>query len=196
MKRFLIGALTCLAALSAGAQTQNETDGRGLTIGLGVGAGTDMNSDRNNLYHGDGAYAIITPRVGYRFNQRWEAGAMFRFDLGDLKMLSIGCYGEFSCLHFDRFRLIVDAQAIFGSLNLGTGLDGGGPDFDYAEVGFVPGLAYNVAGTGLDVKLRYLFVGYNDAGRWFKDGKGNLGRGDWILDAGLRRAEIGVSYTF
>lgn len=65
------------------------------------------------------------------------------------------------------------------------------------EVGFTPSIAYRIGNSPVELKLRYLFIGFNHSDRDYKsEAPGCLGRGDWIVDASLRRLEIGASITF
>ncbi|ROT14577.1 hypothetical protein [Paramuribaculum intestinale] len=65
------------------------------------------------------------------------------------------------------------------------------------EAGVMPCFAYRIPKSPVDIKLRYLFLGFNDSHRFYKgEAPGCLGRGDWIIDASLRRLEIGASITF
>ena len=157
-----------------------------------------------NQYH-DSEFKVgfmFTPRVGYRFNDRWEAGALFKYEkVADAATYyGFGAYGEYNYLRFadNRLRLFVDLQAYYST----GGRDGYGDDLGFpgdkepTEVGFVPGIAYRIHGSKVDLKLRYLFIGFNNNDRWYKDMGVCVGRGDWILDAGLRRLELGVAVNF
>lgn len=157
-----------------------------------------------NQYH-DSEFKVgfmFTPRVGYRFNDRWEAGALFKYEkVADAATYyGFGAYGEYNYLRFadNRLRLFVDLQAYYST----GGRDGYGDDLGLpgdkqpTEVGFVPGIAYRIPGSKVDLKLRYLFIGFNNNDRWYKEMGGCVGRGDWILDAGLRRLELGVAVNF
>lgn len=157
-----------------------------------------------NQYH-DSEFKVgfmFTPRVGYRFNDRWEAGALFKYEkVADAATYyGFGAYGEYNYLRFvdNRLRLFVDLQAYYSAGGRdGYGDDLGAPeDKQPTEVGFVPGIAYRIPGSKVDLKLRYLFIGFNNNDRWYKEMGGCVGRGDWILDAGLRRLELGVAVNF
>lgn len=149
---------------------------------------------------------IINPRVGYRFNKKWEAGLLFRYEkFGEYSnYYGIGGFGEYNYLRFNNgIKLFVDMQAIYSIQSGGYGADNDNPDCysnindNITEIGFVPGVAYNIPQTPVDIKLRYLFVGFNHSSKDYKaDTKGCLGRGDFILDGALRRLEIGLSVTF
>jgi len=157
-----------------------------------------------NQYH-DSEFKVgfmFTPCVGYRFNDRWEAGALFKYEkVADAATYyGFGAYGEYNYLRFvdNRLRLFVDLQAYYSAGGRdGYGDDLGAPeDKQPTEVGFVPGIAYRIPGSKVDLKLRYLFIGFNNNDRWYKEMGGCVGRGDWILDAGLRRLEFGVAVNF
>lgn len=140
---------------------------------------------------------VITPRIGYRLNPAWEAGGMFRYEKfgRNLNCYGIGAYGEYSFWRSDvGLRAFVDMQGYYSIPNSGN--DGGNED-SFVEAGLTPGLAYHIANSPVDLKLRYLFVGFNNSERFYKtDAPGCLGRNDWILDASLRRLEIGLSVMF
>lgn len=149
---------------------------------------------------------IITPRIGYRFNKKWEAGVLFRYEKSGKhdNYYGIGGYGELNYLRFDSgIKLFVDMHAIYSIHSCdydyypnNSGIYSGNDD-DMTEIGFVPGVAYNIPNTPVDLRLRYLFIGFNNSEKDYKsDVKGCLGRGDFILDGALRRLEIGLSVTF
>lgn len=193
MKRILLFAMAALFACNAFAQ--NNSDERGFTAGIMFGLSQTHHDNFINKKNHIGV--IVTPRLGYRFNSSWEAGALFRYEKfsEDLNYYGIGGYGEYSFLHFNNgLRMFVDLQAYHSFP--GTDIDGGNEE-SFTEVGFVPGVAYRIGNSPVDLKLRYLFVGFNHGPRYYKsEAPGCLGRGDFILDAALRRLEIGVSVTF
>ena len=149
---------------------------------------------------------IITPRVGYRFNKKWEAGVLFRYEKSGKhdNYYGIGGYGELNYLRFNNgIKLFVDMQAIYSIQSGGHGADNDNPDCysnindNITEIGFVPGVAYNIPNTPVDLRLRYLFIGFSNSEKDYKSNvNGCLGRGDFILDGALRRLEIGLSETF
>lgn len=150
---------------------------------------------KNDFYH-----PVITPRLGYRFNSAWEAGLLYRYERQTYEnehYSGIGAYGEWSFLRFLRgFRLIAEAH-ILHCVFKGNKENGWYGKNNMTEVGMMPCIAYNIPGSPVDIKLRYLFLGLNNSHSRYKGrAPGCLGRGDWIVDASLRRLEIGASITF
>ena len=146
-------------------------------------------------------YPVITPRIGYRFNSSWEAGIFYRYEgsMGDYNehphYSGIGAYGEWSFFRFLRgFRLIAEAHVLYNFFVGDSDFNGSS---NMTEVGMIPCIAYRIPHTPVDIKLRYLFLGFNNSHRYYKaHAPGCRGRGDWIIDASLRRLEIGASITF
>lgn len=188
---FILAAIFTCDAISV-----DFNDERGITVSAMLGISQYYHSfavgGHENKYG-----PVATPRIGYRFNAKWEAGVLFRFEkFGNYSDYGgIGIYGEWS---FSRFtsglRLIAEGHA--HSNFCGTDLLGIHTK-NMTEVGFTPCVAYHIANSPVDLKLRYLFLGFNHSMRNYKsDAPGCLGRGDWIIDASLRRLEIGASITF
>lgn len=170
------------------------SDDRGVTVSAMFGISHSHSSNFNENYYG----LVASPRIGYRFNPAWEAGALIRYErYGNYdKYLGAGIYGEWSFFRSAHgLRLITEAHASF-SIHGHDGFDG--PSSKHMkEVGFTPSIAYRIGNSPVELKLRYLFVGFNHSDRDYKsEAPGCLGRGDWIVDASLRRLEIGASITF
>lgn len=133
---------------------------------------------------------IYIPRLSYRFNSNWSAGIIFRYDSNNFD--SYKSYGAFAELSFLKIRscwlrVFTDLHYLYNHSDIRN----------FTEIGLVPGIALNIPGSPIDIKLRYLFIGFNDGYYRHKDVGGCLGRrGDWILDAGLRRLELGVAVNF
>lgn len=155
--------------------------------------------------------ALLDVRLGYRFNSRWAVGAMFKRDKYEL-IGNFPCWGgfvEYTAFNIKQLPLylFIDLHAYHGKDTTGyiggwyvdedgnMHTDGHRPT-EFTEVGFTPGIGFHIPHTPIDVKLRYLFVGFNNINdRDYKEVGGCLGRGNWILDAGVRRLEIGISAT-
>lgn len=169
---------------------------QGITTGIYTGLNRWERADHNKVGFS------VTPQIGYRFNSKWEAGAMFKFDhYSDLvNYYGIGAYGRYNCVLTPNgaFRLFVDGQAYYsiGDYEKYYGGDLTDNSVNPVEIGLTPGIAYRIHGSKVDLKLRYLFIGFNNNDRWYKEMGGCVGRGDWILDAGLRRLELGVAVNF
>lgn len=135
---------------------------------------------------------LLTPRIGLRIDDKREFGIMYRYESTQKNEThSYGAYYERTYLRFQKvnLRLLVDWQY---SYNHPVNHD----SHNFTEIGATPGIAYHFEGTGLDIRLCYLFLGFNDSMRERKEFGGCLGRGNWIIDAGIRRLSIGMSYTF
>lgn len=166
---------------------------KGLSVELG------FSLSRIEQYHNDGGptrdfYAtgtVFTPRVGYRFNNAWEAGMMFRYDKNDVAdFQGYGAFVEYSFIRVPvcNIRIFADGQYVYNHEEL---------DHNFSEAGITPGVAVNIPTTPIDIKLRYLFIGYSNDIGMRKDVGGCLGhKGNWILDAGLRRLELSVAVNF
>lgn len=176
------------------------SDDRGVAVSVLFG----ISQEHRTYAHKDNHYGlVVSPSIGYRFNPTWEAGALFRYEkFGEFeKYFGVGIYGEWSFLRFaSGLRLITEAHATYNFYT--SDADAFYPGMpssnkDMTEVGFTPCLAYRIGKSPVELKLRYLFVGFNHSERFYKSAvPGCLGRGDWIVDASLRRLEIGASITF
>ncbi|WP_300905117.1 hypothetical protein [uncultured Alistipes sp.] len=69
-------------------------------------------------------------------------------------------------------------------------------DFDnhYAEAGFTFGASYALT-RRLRAQVRYLYLGYSGAPAFHRSG-GCWGDGEFVLDAGWNRLQVGLQYTF
>lgn len=192
----IIGSLLmwCAAMISSpalqGAEKEN-TNESGMTAGISLGL-----SDANSFHH---IGMIIRPNLGYRINRHWETGVTFRFENTGLgtKTYTPMAYGQYNFHPFtcDRLSVFVDFQGGVLLIPLDYDSEPGAkePDDCYAEIGFVPGLKYNIPGCNAALKLRYLFLGYSNC-RYVRPH--GIGHGPWALDASLRRLEIGISINF
>lgn len=200
---FLFRTAMLIAAFSvsifvADARVWDEGNYRGLTLEMGASV---------NQYRDDALIigpqpdkypwvfgCLLTPRIGFSFNDNYALGALFRYDTNHVsKHYGFGAYIDRTVKHFDNInlRIFVEAQWSYNH-----------NDHDYiadyrnfTEIGLVPGVAFRIPSTPVDLKLRYLFLGYNDDLPVFKQ-SACLGRGEIILDAGLRRLEIAAAITF
>lgn len=141
---------------------------------------------------------IVDGRVGYKLDKHWIAGAMIKYEnikSPCRKFLGFGAYGHYRFNRMKRLPLtfFIESYALYSTDRDRPYAPG---DKNKVEVGFVPGLSYTIPKTPLDVKLRYLFIGYNNENKYLKSNGGCLGRGDWVIDAGLRRLELGLAVTF
>lgn len=199
-----VAFMLLMVVLAFAAKAEEPEAERGVTASVLLGFTHDHFRDGHKWALG----VEVTPRVGYRFNDKLEAGVLFKYEnvAEAANYYGLGAYGQYSFARFldSRLRLFVDLQAYYswggrdgydGYID-NNGYPGANDDKQPTEVGFVPGVAYRIPGSKVDIMLRYLFIGFNNNDRWYKELGGCVGRGDWILDAGLRRLEIGVAYTF
>ena len=202
--RKLVVIFISMLGLCSPALAIDFSDDRGITVSALFGV---SHSHRSFNHHSDNHYGLVaSPRIGYKFNTDWEAGVLFRYEkFTDYnEYAGVGIYGEWSFMRFaSGLRLIAEAHATFNAYDsngyLINGYDNTYPykHTDMTEVGFTPCIAYRIANSPVDLKLRYLFIGFNHSERSYKaEVPGCLGRGDWIIDASLRRLEIGASITF
>lgn len=189
MKKLMVFLILLSASLQGfGRITDDE---KGFTIGTGFGYWC-QNYTYFHTHH-----FIWSLRAGYRFTPDIEAGAFFRKDTADGSNYStwLGIYGEYGFRVSGQFRLFADGDfsLIAASLDYDDiGYDR--HDSKYWELGFRPGVGYKLKSLPIEFKLRYLFVGFDN----LHHGRTGacLGKNDWIIDAGLRRLEIGAAVTF
>lgn len=192
MKKNLLLIVLAAMVLPLAARAADDAEQKGWNVGLGVAVGM-------NYWHN--ATLEITPRTGYRFNPRWELGGYLQFVHNsyesEMNHYGIGVFGEYTAFRKGGFRLFVDGKA---SINFGAPVivyDGGkSPDSGYIEAGFVPGVAYRLPDSRIELKLRYMYLGYLYNDSHYRDAPGCFGKSSFIFDAGLRRAELSVVYNF
>ena len=205
MKKLTI-LLIIVLGLSVHASAVDFSDDRGVTVTALFGI---SQNHRSYNHYSDNYYGLVaSPRIGYKFNSTWEAGALFRYEKSAEyhKYIGAGIYGEWSFMRFaSGLRLITEVHAAYNAYCSDADyvsvneLDHSYPykHTDMTEIGFTPCIAYRIANSPVDLKLRYLFFGFNHSEREYKsEAPRCLGRGDWIIDASLRRLEIGASITF
>ncbi len=151
MKRLII---TIMAAFCAICQSQaiDFSDDRGITVSALFGV---SHSHRSFNHHSDNHYGLVaSPRIGYKFNADWEAGALFRYEkFKDYnEYVGVGIYGEWSFMRFaSELRLITEAHATFNAYDSnGYLINGYNNTYPYkhtdmTEVGFTPCIAYRIA---------------------------------------------------
>ena len=198
MKKLLV----LLILLTAGLQGFGRIvdDEKGLTAGVGLGLG--------QLYRNHDTYVMIQPKVGYRFNQRVEAGVMGRVDVACFHRwfdetetaFSYGGYINYSYLIKGPLSFVVSGRAMHIENKYGERLMMMTPRIDEAstnEFGITPGVRYKLRCVPVELTLNYIFLGYMDYKKpWdYKDAPGCWGS-RWVLDMGLRRLEIGAAVTF
>ena len=142
-------------------------------------------------YHDD-SYMLLSPRIGYQFNDRWAAGVKYIGETDNyLQYHTLGGYAQFCFWQNHRWRAFAEGGVTFGML---TDCPYGG-EYDDCEVeaGISLGISYSLS-HHLNLMLRYLHIGYSESLR----AHGNACWGDhkFILDANISRLQIGVQYIF
>lgn len=199
MKKIITFVLAALFAVQGYAADRNKE--KGLTVGVGFGlsyANHDMYSTEDHVG------MIAVPKVGYRLNPRWEVGGMVKYENASTTFdsyIGIGPYSEytFATAADGNLRFFARAQAVLSidaSENYNADIDSPDSKGCPFDIGLTPGVAYRIPGSPVDLKLTYLFIGFNNNDRWYKELGGCLGRGNWIIDAGVRRLEIGATVQF
>lgn len=132
-------------------------------------------------------YAILTPAVGYQFNDRWALGFKMGFETANHDYKYYTPFVRFSFLTGSAFRMFVEGKLNFASRQV----DGG--QCTYQEAGFSLGASYKVC-PHLRVIAQYLFLGWsNDEdkyGAWLGKHSG------FALDANVYRAQLGLQFMF
>lgn len=216
MKRTILLLAAIITMIVASAQDTKDYSKRDKDRGFTVGILFGLTYNHETVYpeggpgeptHYHRIGTITTPRIGYRFNSGGEIGAMFRYERygENQKHYGIGLYVEKSLFHFNPgFTIFLDLQAYHSFVKL---IEDPKPFKDLKkvnEIGFVPGIRYHIPNTPVDIKLRYLFIGLNDvkdkeydeSRNYVDDAPGCWEKGGFMLDASLRRLEIGASVTF
>lgn len=175
MKKMLLFGTLVLALLSAiSVKAQDE---RGIFVeGVASYASTHYKN-----------YAVLTPAVGYQFNDRWAAGFKVGFDTGDLAYVTYTPFARFSFLTGSAFRMFVEGKLNFASRDV----DGG--QCTYQEAGFSLGASYAVC-PHLRLMAQYLFLGWSSDD--YKEGAWLGKHADFGLDANVRRFQLGLQFLF
>ncbi len=182
------------------------------TYGCHAVAGTsgDYTIDYEFDAHRAGSgFALLAPAVGYRFDERWQVGAWAQFELESYyaNYTAVGAFARYGFFNRRKWSLFVEGQVscyIQGEHFLpvpASMIPEGGQvrlnaDFDnhYAEAGFTFGASYALT-RRLRAQVRYLYLGYSGAPAFHRSG-GCWGDGDFVLDAGWNRLQVGLQYTF
>lgn len=203
LSRFIL-VIWSLILFGLFASAETKQDERGVVVDLSFGI---FHSDQKytnynqSITHDHYCGLIVAPRIGYKLNNKCTVGVMYKYQsfLEHANTMDYGMFGEYTVAGKSNqgFRVFVDMHGVYSHMKYDY--DGGSvPEKNNWEVGFTPGMAFHIPRTRVDLLLRYLFVGFNSNKFYFvrKCAKGCLGGGDWILDAGLHRLQIGASVTF
>lgn len=135
-------------------------------------------------YHNN--FAVISPSVGYQFNDRWLAGMRVGFETRDYAYVICTPFVRFNYLSKPKWALFTEAQANIANRDIDGSQSG------YSEIGLSLGASYTLS---RHVKLvgRYLFIGYSE-----REERKNAyaGNGDFLLDANVGRLQLGVQVLF
>lgn len=189
-----VALLIGLAGLAG--QAQGPEKGVFGEVGLGVG----------QVQERSGCVALISPGVGYRFNNHFAAGANVEFQAGKdgnpclNPMISIN--GEYDFVNIKNFKITAILRGAWGNniLSICDTPPFGYPitphHYDVWEVGVGVGCSYSFGGNW-SVLLRYANLGwYTTDNVWWRDAAGAFSNDHWMADLGLRRLRLGVRYTF
>lgn len=157
-------------------------------------------------------YINYVPRLGYRFSNKFEMGFVIKYSPKEKEKRdlfnSYGAYAKHSVFRHNDFNLFIELNTVKYHKKYRYSSSSDRHLYEkctFEEIGFTPGISYTIPNTHLDLNLRYLFIGYNNSDEYkrdygvyklFRKHSACLGGGSYILDAGLRRFEIGVSYKF
>lgn len=207
MRKILVLLIFVCSAIGA----CNAQNGSGAFLEAGLGFTHSEYKYRQRT----GGTVIVDLRAGYSINSMFTLGAMMKSEnySDDWHFKCWGGFAEYRFFKASRIPLylFVDLHGyhakghtvrviMYGAVSKDALY---GTEFlkNFTEIGFTPGIGFTIPRTPLSIRLRYLFIGFNDAnshgipGTYYKDYRGCLGGGNWIVDAGLRRLEISVSAT-
>ena len=198
MKKFFPLLLGLALLIPANLQAQSNDKG------FFVEGSVSYASDYSGGYNGNGSkrtgdFFIITPTIGYQFNDKWSAGFKVGFSTSGNYMFNWNSYTPFvryNILSFGKTCLFTEAKV--SKFDWNEILDGGRNN-DFIEAGFSLGISYPF-NEHLKLVCQYLHIGYSNEyrdsnKRCSKHGL-NLHSGDWVLDANIKRLSIGLNWTF
>ncbi len=174
MKKLTLLVLICTALLStAKAQTKEK------------GFFAEASAAYSNTEFDD-HYAIITPAIGYQFSSKWSAGMKMGFEMRTYGYTIYSPFIRFNFLQAGELKLFTEAQANILSRDVEGGQSG------YGEAGVSFGAIYPISNR-LKLVGHYLFVGVS--GEEGREGA-SVNKGDFTLDANVRRLQFGLQFIF
>lgn len=193
MKKFFLFLLGLFLSLPTNLQAQSKDKG------FFVEGSVSYASDRQSKVFTD-EFSIITPAVGYQFNDKWSAGVKISFSTSDdfrFNWFSSTPFVRYNFCSLGKANLFTEGK-ISGYLFPDPG-EGRKDDPHFIEAGFSLGVSYPF-NEHLKLVCQYLHIGYSNEyrdsnKRCSKHGL-NLHSGDWVLDANIKRLSIGLSWTF
>ncbi|WP_300905119.1 outer membrane beta-barrel protein [uncultured Alistipes sp.] len=165
-----------------------------------------------DVYGGSNSHTFVTPAVGYRFANNWSVGVRVQLETKNYwdyeNFTAIGVFGQYRFFNAGRLSLFAEAQLScymvehdYVKLLVSGGSVGewaaDHPEIvsdNFAEAGFTFGASYRIW-KGLAVTACYLYLGYSGSPAFRRSG-GCWGDGDFVLDAGWNRLQVGLQYTF
>lgn len=194
MKKLYLFLLGLVLLIPANLQAQSKDKG------FFVEGSVSYASDYAGGFYIDGSrrtgdFFIVTPAIGYQFNDKWSAGLKVGFSTSDDFVYNWNSYTVFARYNF--YSLGKACLFTEGKVS-GYALPSivGGKNKDFAEAGFSIGISYPF-NKHLKLVCQYLHIGYsNEYNRDNAKHGLNLHSGDWVLDANIKRLSIGLSWTF
>ena len=195
MKQFTLFIFFLALFLPTNMQAQSKDKG------LFVEGSASYASDYSGGYNANGSrrtgdFFIITPAIGYQFNDKWSTGFKVGFSTSDDFTFDWNSYTPFVRYNFcslGKVNLFTEGKVSLTAYSEGS-LGGGDPNF--VEAGFSLGISYPF-NEHLKLVCQYLHIGYSNEYNNDRAKHGmNLHSGDWVLDANIKRLSIGLSWTF
>lgn len=180
MKKILFSIFFCMLSFITIEAQQKE---KGFFIEMNAGYG------QNKGIHKDKGYAILAPSAGYKFNGRWLTGVKLQFETGTTGYKTMMVYAQYHFLKMSRFGLFGEVQVAYSSSD---GVDGGLNG--HADAGFTLGASYALSKC-FSLLMRYPYIGYS-GDHYGRDQGASLYGGDFVIDANLRRLQVGLQFTF
>lgn len=173
-KRITTCLLACLLSFVAYAQPHAQK-----------GFFAELTAAYSNIgYHNN--FAVISPSVGYQFNDRWLAGMRVGFETRDHAYIIYTPFARFNYLSKPKWVLFTEAQINIANRNMD------GAQAGYSEIGLGLGASYTLS-RHVKIVGRYLFVGYSEREERKNAYAGNK---DFLLDANVGRLQLGVQVLF
>ena len=184
MKRFIIIFFAILSAMQLSAQTKEK----GLFIEMNGGYGIVKVYNYGAPKTEHKGYMMLTPGLGYQINPLWALGFRATFEAGDHRQNNFYIpYVQYAFIRSNKFKVFTEGLVnIHDTKNWADG-------YTAVETGLDFGLAFAL-GNNLGLKIRYLYLGYSDTPNTHEGAV--VGGGDLVFDAGLKRLQIGLQYTF
>ncbi len=195
--------LFILILLCAGFTTAFSQEKNGIFVEFSGGFSNERNIE---YYHHP---AILTPGIGYKFNEKWAVGIRASFELGnnglngdnydnaENRYCFFTPYARFSFVKIGPVRFFTEGAVSWVKHSYDLDWQPNAPSwFDTSGNGFEAGLNIGVSCEifkHLDVFARGFFLGYSNTGVTHEGAV--VGNGRFVLDANWRRAAIGLRFV-